>query len=128
MKQMSLVSLLVKDYDETIEFYTNKLGFVLAEDLPFGEKRWVTLKLPDNCESAIALGLAETTEDLALVGRQAGSTPMFGILTNDCLGEYDRMKNAGVTFHGEPQVEPYGTGVILEDLYGNKIYMNQEPS
>ncbi|HEV8485850.1 MAG TPA: VOC family protein [Blastocatellia bacterium] len=128
MKQMSLVSLLVKDYDETIEFYTNKLGFVVAEDLPFGEKRWVTLKLPDNCESAIALGLAETNEDLALVGRQAGSTPMFGILTDDCLGEYDRMKNAGVTFHGEPQVEPYGTGVMLEDLYGNKIYMNQEPS
>ena len=128
MKQMSLVSLLVKDYDETIEFYTKKLGFVVAEDLPFGEKRWVTLKLPDNRESVLALGLAETNEDLALVGRQGGSTPLLGILTDDCRGEYDRMKNLGVRFHSEPQVEPYGTGVTLEDLYGNKIYMNQEPS
>ena len=128
MKQMSLVSLLVKDYDQTIEFYTKKLGFVVAEDLPFGEKRWVTLKLPDNRESVLALGLAETNEDLALVGRQGGSTPFFGILTDDCLGEYNRMKNLGVRFHSEPRVEPYGTGVTLEDLYGNKIYMNQEPS
>ncbi len=46
---------------------------------------------------------------------------------DDCLGEYVRMKGAGVKFHGEPQVQPYGTGVTLEDLYGNRIYMNQEP-
>jgi hypothetical protein len=47
--------------------------------------------------------------------------------TNDCLGDYKRMKSLGVNFLGEPDVRPYGTGVLLEDLYGNKIYMNQEP-
>jgi hypothetical protein len=49
-------------------------------------------------------------------------------VTDDCLGEYRRMKDAGVKFHGEPQAQPYGTGVLLEDLYGNKIYLNQEPT
>ena len=47
---------------------------------------------------------------------------------DDCLREYGRMKDAGVQFRGEPQVQPYGTGVLLEDLYGNKIYLNQAPN
>jgi hypothetical protein len=54
--------------------------------------------------------------------------PFFGIVTDDCVAEYRRMKNAGVRFHGEREVQPYGTGVTLEDLYGNKIYLNQEPA
>jgi hypothetical protein len=76
---------------------------------------------------SISLNLAESEGDLALVGKQAGSQPLFAIVTDDCLREYRRMKEAGVIFHGEPQVQPYGTGVLLEDLYGNKIYLNQEP-
>jgi hypothetical protein len=72
--------------------------------------------------------LAETDEDRALVGKQGGSQPLSRIVTDDCMTEYRLMKNAGVKFHGEPKVEPYGTGVTLEDLYGHKIYMNQEPT
>jgi hypothetical protein len=98
------------------------------EDLPFGPKRWVTVRLPEDKTLSISLNLAETGGDLALVGRQAGSQPLFALATDDCLGEYRRMKQAGVHFHSEPQVQPYGTGVLLEDLYGNKIYLNQEPS
>jgi hypothetical protein len=52
----------------------------------------------------------------------------FSIVTDDCLGEYYRMKEAGVMFHSEPQVYPYGTGLLLEDVCGNKIYLNQGPS
>ncbi|HEU5182600.1 MAG TPA: VOC family protein [Candidatus Polarisedimenticolia bacterium] len=128
MKRMSLWTVFVKAYDEAIEFYTRKLGFVVAEDVPFGKERWVTLRLPDDETVAIVFKLAETEETRALVGRQAGSQPLFGIQTGDCLAEYRRMKEAGVRFHGEPQVQPYGTGVTLEDLYGNRIYMNQEPA
>jgi catechol 2,3-dioxygenase-like lactoylglutathione lyase family enzyme len=127
MKRISLVNVLVKDQDSAIEFYTRGLGFVVAEDVPFGPKRWVTLRLPDDSGPSIALNLAESESDLALVGRQAGSQPLMGIEVDDCLGEYRRMKEAGVRFHGEPQVQPYGTGVTLEDLYGNRIYLNQEP-
>ena len=127
MNRLSLLSVYVKDQDAAIEFYTKKLGFVLVEDVPFGPQRWVTVRLPDDEVVSIALNLATTEEDRALVGKQGGSQPYFGIVTDDCLREYRRMKDAGVNFQGEPQVQPYGTGVTLEDLYGNKIYMNQEP-
>jgi len=128
MKRLSLLNVLVRSQDAAIEFYTKKLGFKLVEDVPFGEQRWVTLRLPDDEVVSLSLNLAGTDEDRALVGRQGGSQPFFAIVTDDCLREYGRMKEAGVTFHGEPQVFPYGTGVTLEDLYGNKIYMNQEPA
>src|SRR5215813_12131583 len=120
MKRISLLSLYVKDQDAAIDFY-RKLGFIVAEDVPFGSQRWVTLRLPDDEVVSISLNLAEADEDRALVGKQAGSQPLFGIVTDDCVSEYHRMKKAGVKFHGEPQVQPYGTGVMLEDLYGNKI-------
>jgi catechol 2,3-dioxygenase-like lactoylglutathione lyase family enzyme len=128
MKRISLLNLLVKNQDSAIEFYTRKLGFVVVEDVPFGPKRWVTVRLPDDPLLSIALNLAESDGDAALVGKQAGSQPLFSIVTDDCLREYRRMKAGGVHFHGEPQVQPYGTGVLLEDLYGNKIYLNQEPT
>ena len=127
MKRISLLGVYVKDQDAAIAFYTGKLGFVLAEDVPFGTQRWVTLRLPDDEVTSVSLNLAEKEEDRALVGRQGGSQPLFGIVTDDCVGEYRRMKAAGVRFHGEPKVEPYGTGVTLEDLYGNEIYLNEEP-
>jgi catechol 2,3-dioxygenase-like lactoylglutathione lyase family enzyme len=127
MKRLSLLSVYVKDQDAAIEFY-KKLGFIVAEDVPFGTQRWVTLRLPDDEVVSLTLNVAEMPEDQALVGKQGGSQPFFGIVTDDCLREYRRMKEAGVKFHGEPQVQPYGTGVTLEDLYGNKIYLNQEPS
>jgi Glyoxalase/Bleomycin resistance protein/Dioxygenase superfamily len=91
-------------------------------------ERWVTLTLPGNEGCVVALHLARTKEDQALLGKQGGSHPYFAIETQDCLGDYKRMKKLGVKFHGEPEVRPYGTGVILEDPYGNKIFMNQEPA
>jgi catechol 2,3-dioxygenase-like lactoylglutathione lyase family enzyme len=127
MKRLSLLGVYVADQDAAIEFYTKKLGFVLVEDVPFGPQRWVTLRLPDDDVVSIALNLAMTNEDRALVGKQGGTQPYFGIVTDDCMREYRRMKDAGVKFHGEPQVQPYGTGVTLTDLYGNKIYLNEEP-
>jgi catechol 2,3-dioxygenase-like lactoylglutathione lyase family enzyme len=126
MMRIALLNVLVKDQDSAIEFYKGKLGFQLVEDVPFGPTRWVTLRLPDDGLS-IALNRAQSDADIALVGKQAGSQPVFALVTDDCLRDYRRMKDAGVKFHGEPKVEPYGTGVLLEDLYGNKIYLNQEP-
>jgi catechol 2,3-dioxygenase-like lactoylglutathione lyase family enzyme len=127
VNRISLVTVLVDDQDRAIEFYTRLLGFAVAEDVPFGQKRWVTLRRPDDTGVSLTLNLAETETDRAAVGKQAGAQPFLAIEVDDCLGEYVRMKGAGVKFHGEPQVQPYGTGVTLEDLYGNRIYMNQEP-
>ena len=127
MDQLKLFSVVVKDYDATIQFYTQKLGFEVAEDAAFGDNRWITLKLPNTPDSNLSLALAKTDEDKAIVGKQAGSFPLLGLGTDDCFGDYNRMKGLGVKFHGEPQAGPWGTGVLLEDLYGNKIFMSQEP-
>ena len=127
MKTLRLVSLVVWDYDEAIRFYSDKLGFTVSEDVTLGEDRWVVLSLPDSGQTGIGLDLARTEEDLDVVDNQGGSFPLFGLVTDDCPGEYRRIKERGVVFHGEPQSEQWGTGVLLEDLYGNKIYLNQEP-
>ena len=126
MDKLKLFSLVVRDYDATIQFYTQKLGFEVAEDAAFGDNRWITLKLPNTPDSNISLALVKTNEDEAVVGKQAGSFPLLGLGTDDCFGDYKRMKELGVKFHGEPTAGPWGTGVLLEDLYGNKIFMSQE--
>jgi hypothetical protein len=63
---------------------------------------------------------------LAIVGKQAGSFPLLALDTADCAGDYTAMKARGVTFHGEPATGPWGTGVLLEDLYGNRLFLSQE--
>jgi catechol 2,3-dioxygenase-like lactoylglutathione lyase family enzyme len=127
MNKIKIINLLVNDYDAAIKFYTEKLGFELLEDAPFGESRWVTLALPNQKEVTIALELAKTEDDKALVGKQGGSFAFLGFDTSDCVGDYNRMKELGVKFQGEPQVGPWGTGVLMEDLYGNRIFLSQEP-
>ena len=122
-----ITSLLVKNYDEAIQFYTQKLGFVVVEDIPMGDDRWVTIAPPNNQECVFALHVAKSESDLALVGKQGGTFPFLGLTTDDCMGDYQKLKTLGVKFHGEPEVRPYGTGVMLEDLYGNKIFLNEEP-
>lgn len=126
MKRVTLVKLLVDDLDEALEFYTTRLGFEVAEDEAMGDYRWLLVRLPDNREFSINLSVADTDEQKALVGRQAADLPLFGIDTDDCRLEYEAMKARGVTFEGEPETHPYGTGVLLKDLYGNRIYLNQD--
>jgi len=127
MNRVKIISLLVRDQDAAIDFYTRKLGFELLEDKPFGPSRWVTVALPGQRDVTLALELAATPEDEALVGRQAGSHAFLGFDTSDCMGDYRRMHALGVKFQGEPQSGPWGTGVQLEDLYGNKLFLSQEP-
>ena len=125
MRRMKIVSLLVKDYDAAIDFYTKKLGFDLVEDIPFGDRRWITLSLAgDAC--SLAFELAKSAEDLALVGKQGGSFPFLALDTADCLGDFKALKTLGVIFHGEPESGPWGMGVLLEDLHGNRLFLNQE--
>jgi catechol 2,3-dioxygenase-like lactoylglutathione lyase family enzyme len=125
MRHVKIVSLLVRDYDVTIDFYTQKLGFKVEEDKVFGDRRWVTLSLPgDRC--TLALELAKGADDLSIVGKQASSFPLLALDTADCIGDYKNLKARGVKFHGEPETGPWGTGVLFEDLYGNKLFLSQE--
>ena len=127
MNRVKIVSMLVLDQDAAIEFYTRKLGFDVLGDKPFGESRWVTISLPKDGDLTLALELAKTADDKAIVGKQGGSHAFLGLDTSDCIGDYKRMKPLGVKFLGEPQSGPWGTGVQCEDLYGNKIFISQEP-
>src|SRR5437660_6973825 len=127
MNKVKIISVLVLDQDAALEFYIKKLGFRLLEDKPFGESRWVTIGLPNQQDLTLALEVATAAEDKAVVGKQAGSHALLGLDTSDCLADYKRMKSLGVKFLGEPQSGPWGTGVQLEDLYGNKLFLSQEP-
>ena len=126
MNKVTILSVLVLDQDEAVAFYTGKLGFQLLEDKAFGDSRWITIALPGQRDLAIALERAASAEERALVGKQAGSHAFFAVNTSDCLADYQRMKPLGVKFLGEPQSGPWGTGVQLEDLYGNKIFLSQD--
>jgi catechol 2,3-dioxygenase-like lactoylglutathione lyase family enzyme len=126
VKRVTLVKLLVNNQDEALEFYAKKLGFEIAEDSTVGDYRWLLVRLPDNKEFCVNLDLARTGEQTALVGQQAADMPLFSIETDDCIGEYKALKSRGVEFEGEPEVRQYGTGVLMKDLYGNKIYLNQD--
>jgi catechol 2,3-dioxygenase-like lactoylglutathione lyase family enzyme len=128
MRRIPLFKLLTNNQDEALAFYTKRLGFEVAEDNTLGDYRWLLVRLPDNKEFCINLEAAKTAEQKALVGRQAADLPLFSIETDNCKRDYSDMKSKGVQFEGEPDVQPYGTGVMLRDLYGNRIYMNQEPT
>jgi glyoxalase/bleomycin resistance protein/dioxygenase superfamily protein len=78
-------------------------------------------------QESINLDIARTDDEKALVGRQAAAQPLFSICTDDCKRDYQDLKRRGVQVDGEPNTMPYGSGVILRDLYGNKIYLTQDP-
>jgi catechol 2,3-dioxygenase-like lactoylglutathione lyase family enzyme len=127
MKKFTTFKLYVLNHDEALRFYVDQLGFKVAEDKHLGDYRWLLVQPPDSMDVALNLEIARTDEQKALVGRQAADQPFFGLSTDDCLRDYREWKRRGVRFEGEPKVMPYGTGVMMLDLYGNKIYLNQEP-
>ncbi|MFV0127176.1 VOC family protein [Streptomyces sp. HMX112] len=122
MPYIALVTLVVRDYDEAIAFYTGPLGFVLAEDSPRGDgSRWVVVR-PRGAAAGTGLLLARARDAVqeAGVGAQAGGRVGFFLHTEDFAGDRARMLAGGVRFLEEPRHEPYGTVAVFEDLYGNR--------
>lgn len=124
--RLTIFNLFVSDQEQALRFYVDKLGFVIAEDVPMGEDRWLLVRASGGPDVALSLTRAKTPEERALVGRQGGTQPLLGIATDDCERDYRAMKARGVEFEGVPVKQPYGTGVMLRDLHGNRIYMNQD--
>lgn len=120
MRQMGAVALLVRDYDEAIEFFTNKLGFQLLEDtqLPNG-KRWVRVR-PGVAGSSLLLAEADGEAQNATIGKQSGGRVFLFLHTSSFDADYAAMRTRGVEFLEEPRSEPYGRVVVFRDLYGNK--------
>ncbi len=122
MKQSIIhIALVVRDYDEAIEFYTKKLHFTLVEDTyqPEQDKRWVLVAPPGSTGTTLLLARASTLEQKAFIGNQTGGRVFLFLKTDDFWRDYNEMVSLGIHFVREPKIEPYGTVAVFEDLYGN---------
>jgi catechol 2,3-dioxygenase-like lactoylglutathione lyase family enzyme len=115
------LALLVRDYDEALAFYCGKLGFVIVEDTPLGEKRWVRLQAPGGQGSQILLSRAGDDQQRVAVGNQAGGRVLFFLHTDDLEADFARLRSIGVEFTESPRNETYGKVAVFKDLYGNRI-------
>lgn len=115
------IALVVKNYDDAIEFYTKKLQFELVEDTDLGGgKRWVQISPPNSTGTNLLLAQASNDEQMNSVGNQAGGRVFLFLQTNDFWRDYELMIAQGIEFTEEPRVEEYGTVVVFKDLYGTK--------
>jgi catechol 2,3-dioxygenase-like lactoylglutathione lyase family enzyme len=122
MKQSIIhIALVVRDYDEAIEFYTKKLRFNLLEDTyqQAQDKRWVVVSPPGSGGTTLLLAKASKPEQLPFVGNQAGGRVFLFLNTDDFWRDYNAMVSSGIKFVRLPKQEAYGTVAVFEDLYGN---------
>jgi catechol 2,3-dioxygenase-like lactoylglutathione lyase family enzyme len=121
MKQfIAHLSLVVRDYDEAIRFYTGKLDFTLKEDTVLSEtKRWVLVSPPGSRECCLLLAKAANEQQKKLIGNQTGGRVFLFLHTDNFERDYKEMKERGIIFVRPPTKEIYGTVAVFEDLYGN---------
>lgn len=122
MKQyIAHVSLVVRDYDEAISFFTSKLDFTLIEDtyVPEQDKRWVIVAPPNSTGANLLLAKASNPRQESAVGNQTGGRVFLFLYTDDFQRDYEKMVGRGISFVRKPKVEPYGTVAVFADLYGN---------
>jgi len=121
MKQhIAHIALLVKDYEEALNFYTQKLNFEILEDKQLPNKRWLLIAPPRAKECGLLLVKATTTEQQASIGCQAGGRVLLYLFTDNFWRDYENMTAMGVNFVEKAREEPFGTVAIFEDLYGNQ--------
>jgi catechol 2,3-dioxygenase-like lactoylglutathione lyase family enzyme len=122
MKQSIVhIALVVRDYDEAIEFYTKKLSFTLVEDTyqPEQDKRWVVIAPPGSTGTTLLLARASNPEQEPFIGNQSGGRVFLFLNSDDFWRDYNDMTIKGIKFVREPKEQPYGTVAVFEDLYGN---------
>ena len=115
------VAIVVRDYDEAIQFYCEKLHFTLMEDTyqPEQDKRWVVVAPPGSRGTSLLLARASTPEQSGFIGNQTGGRVFLFLSTIDFWRDYNEMLSVGIHFVREPKEAPYGTVAVFEDLYGN---------
>ena len=115
------IALVVRDYDEAIEFYTKKLNFVLLDDTyqPEQDKRWVVVAPPGSRETTLLLARASNAEQERHIGSQTGGRVFLFLNTDDFWRDYHDMISKGIEFVREPAEVEYGTVAVFKDLYGN---------
>jgi len=121
MKQhVAHIALVVKDYDEAVRFYTEKLNFDLVEDTVLSDvKRWVLVRPKGNGSCSILIAKAVGDEQISAIGNQTGGRVFLFLHTDDFWRDYNTMLEKNVVFVREPKIEAYGTVAVFKDLYGN---------
>ncbi|WP_350293058.1 VOC family protein [uncultured Croceitalea sp.] len=129
MKQkIAHIALVVREYDEAIDFYTKKLNFNLVEDTKLDDnKRWVVVSPPGAAECFLLLAKAANEKQLQSVGNQSGGRVFLFLFTDDFWRDYNLMCEKEIKFIRKPKEEIYGTVAVFEDLYGN-LWDLLEPS
>lgn len=115
------VAVVVRDYDEAIDFYVNRLGFSLVEDIPIEaqNKRWVVVAPPGSRESRLLLARGVGEEQSSRIGNQTGGRVFLFLSTDDFWRDFRAYQARGVVFVRPPREESYGTVAVFQDLYGN---------
>ena len=115
------IALVVRDYDEAIDFYVNKLNFELIEDTyqPEQDKRWVVVAPPGSTGTTILLARASKPIQEPFIGNQAGGRVFLFLNTDDFWRDYNRMVDIGIEFERTPKETDYGLVAVFKDLYGN---------
>jgi catechol 2,3-dioxygenase-like lactoylglutathione lyase family enzyme len=121
-QRLGLVALVVREYDEAIDFFVNTLGFALVEDtpVPAQAKRWVVVAPPGGGGAHVLLARAVSADQATRIGDQTGGRVFLFLYTDDFWRDYERYRAQGVTFVRPPSEEPYGTVSVFLDLYGNR--------
>jgi catechol 2,3-dioxygenase-like lactoylglutathione lyase family enzyme len=120
-QSLAHVALIVRDYDEAIDFFCHKLNFTLVEDTfqPEQNKRWVLVAPPGSTGTSILLARASTPEQSGFIGKQTGDRVFLFLNTDDFWRDFNNMQSIGIKFVRLPKSESYGTVAVFEDLYGN---------
>ena len=119
-RQIAHITLLVKDYDEAIRFYTEVLDFHLVENTQLSEdKRWVLVSPGGSQECCLLLAKASNEKQIAGIGNQAGGRVFLFLYTDDFWRDYNKMRSRDINFIRSPVEEDYGIVAVFEDLYGN---------
>jgi catechol 2,3-dioxygenase-like lactoylglutathione lyase family enzyme len=120
-QSIGLMALVVREYDEAVDYYVGKLGFTLVEDTPLPDqgKRWVVVAPPGASESRLLLARAVGAEQSSRIGNQTGGRVFLFLRTDDFWRDFRAYKANGVVFVREPKDESFGTVAVFKDLYGN---------
>ncbi len=122
MQSIVHVAIVVKDYDEALDFYLNKLKFILIEDTyqPEQDKRWVVISPPGSVGTTLLLAKASKPEQEPFIGNQSGGRVFLFLNTDDFWRDYNSMMAEGIKFIRDPKKADYGMVAVFQDLYGNQ--------
>jgi catechol 2,3-dioxygenase-like lactoylglutathione lyase family enzyme len=118
-------ALIVLEYEEAMEFYCGRLGFIVAEDTQLEKKRWIRLRAPGGKGSEILLSRAVDDKQRAAAGNQTGGRVLFFLHTDNFDADYARFKSSGIEFTEGPSEADHGKVAVFKDLYGNRIDLIQ---